>query len=474
MSERPSRQNAAQTAEAAARVRGGDWAAAEEKYRAALRLDPGSVVALHGLGTLLTQTDRPAEGEVLLRTAVAQPALPPRAAAQITHVLGIALDMQGRHEETIAAFRQAIALDPLHAAAHQELNALLYRLGRDGEFLASYEMATARAPVSGALVMQKAGFLMRTERFEEARECFARAVAMAPGHPGPLNGLAEAYAGLGRLADSIAAHEKSLALRPGEPRTMLNLACTLLEAGEARRALSLTDAVLPQMPFDQSALAVRELALRANDDPRAEQIADYDRHVQIFDLEPPLGFSSMAEFNVALNAHLDGLHTDLREHIDQTLRHGTQTATSLLAGENALLRALRLRIEEAVAAYIGRMADADTALAPRRRGGFSFAGSWSSRLRDCGFHTNHVHPGGWISSCYYVAGPDIAADETARQGWIKFGEPSFKTALRDPVRRVVQPVPGRLVLFPSYMWHGTIPFRAPTARTTIAFDAVPV
>jgi len=30
-----------------------------------------------------------------------------------------------------------------------------------------------------------------------------------------------------------------------------------------------------------------------------------------------------------------------------------------------------------------------------------------------------------------------------------------------------------LVLFPSYMWHGTIPFHDAQARTTIAFDVVP-
>jgi hypothetical protein len=30
-----------------------------------------------------------------------------------------------------------------------------------------------------------------------------------------------------------------------------------------------------------------------------------------------------------------------------------------------------------------------------------------------------------------------------------------------------------MVLFPSYMWHGTVPFRSPTPRTTIAFDVVP-
>jgi hypothetical protein len=64
-------------------------------------------------------------------------------------------------------------------------------------------------------------------------------------------------------------------------------------------------------------------------------------------------------------------------------------------------------------------------------------------------------------------------DSSAKQGWIKFGEPSFQTAMGDAIRRAIQPVPGQLVLFPSYMWHGTNPFRSKAARTTIAFDAIP-
>jgi hypothetical protein len=58
-----------------------------------------------------------------------------------------------------------------------------------------------------------------------------------------------------------------------------------------------------------------------------------------------------------------------------------------------------------------------------------------------------------------------------RQGWIKFGEPATRTALKE--RRAVQPVAGRLVLFPSYTWYGTIPFAEKSVRTTIAFDVVP-
>ncbi len=60
-----------------------------------------------------------------------------------------------------------------------------------------------------------------------------------------------------------------------------------------------------------------------------------------------------------------------------------------------------------------------------------------------------------------------------QEGWLKFGEPPFDMGFSDPVRRMVEPKVGRLVLFPSYMWHGTLPFTAPDTRTTIAFDVLP-
>jgi len=37
----------------------------------------------------------------------------------------------------------------------------------------------------------------------------------------------------------------------------------------------------------------------------------------------------------------------------------------------------------------------------------------------------------------------------------------------------VRPAVGTLVLFPSYFWHGTVPFSGAPARLTVAFDAVP-
>jgi hypothetical protein len=41
-----------------------------------------------------------------------------------------------------------------------------------------------------------------------------------------------------------------------------------------------------------------------------------------------------------------------------------------------------------------------------------------------------------------------------------------------PPEHLVKPEPGLLVLFPSYMWHGTVPFASEQKRLTCAFDIV--
>jgi hypothetical protein len=149
-----------------------------------------------------------------------------------------------------------------------------------------------------------------------------------------------------------------------------------------------------------------------------------------------------------------------------------QTISALHMRGEDLVEKLKQRIVQALSRYIADIGpDARHPFRGRRTNGFRFTGSWSSRLSNCGYHTNHIHPEGWISSCYYVSVPPVADDEAAQQGWIKFGQPSFDIGLG--IRRSIKPVPGRLLLFPSYMWHGTVPFQDSQPRTTIAFDALP-
>ena len=69
--------------------------------------------------------------------------------------------------------------------------------------------------------------------------------------------------------------------------------------------------------------------------------------------------------------------------------------------------------------------------------------------------------------------PNSLDDPATRQGWLKFGESHLGLGEADAPEHFVQPHVGHLVLFPSYFWHGTVPFESSTDRLTIAFDVVP-
>ena len=245
-------------------------------------------------------------------------------------------------------------------------------------------------------------------------------------------------------------------------------------AGDPQKAEYFCHAGLQQKPYDQTCLALLGTAWRLQDDERDESLNGYDSLIRVFDLEPPDGFSSMEDFNAELGAYLARLHPQTDAYLEQSLHGGSQTEGHLFGAGHALVEKLRTRIEEAVSFYVADLAPDDQHPFLARRGeNFRYTGAWSCLMRGQGFHVNHLHPEGWMSSCYYVTVPQETKEADTRNGWIKFGEPSLDLPLKNAIRRAVQPVPGRLVLFPSYMWHGTIPLDANSPRTTIAFDVVP-
>ena len=489
--------------------RNGKLDEAEKDIRQVLALTPAHAHAelahmLLALAAILVDARRPAEAEVASRKALAI-AAQPRLKAQLYLQLAQALRRQRKDSEALAALESAESLDaglpglarhraetlqnlerfdetlailekeiartPADPGLHLDYNALLYQLGRSGEFLKSYD----RAPQNREILLGKAYLLAREKHHAEAHAIYAELQARSPNDRLAAIGIAQVLTMMGRYGEAIAAFEAVLA-RHGDEAKLLSIAAEpALLSGDPQKAASFCERGLANVPNSSSCLAMLSIASRMMEDGRDEAINGYESLVRVFDLEPPQGYSDMASFNAELNASLDRLHPKTREFIEQSLRGGTQTPDHLFPAGLPLVTQLKKRIDEAVARYIAELnEDVAHPLLSRRRKDFRYSGSWSSRLQDSGFHVNHFHPDGWISSCYYVSVPDVVKDETAKQGWLKFGEPAFDAALKQPVRRTIQPKPGRLVLFPSYMWHGTVPFHDKSARTTIAFDVVPV
>jgi uncharacterized protein (TIGR02466 family) len=316
-------------------------------------------------------------------------------------------------------------------------------------------------------VLRRAGLTADAERL--VRELMARHGAL----PQLLSSLGNILHESGRYAEAVTAAREAAHALPDDVPIVENYVAALLSAGEPLEAVPVIERFRVHAPLDQRWITYRIDAARQLREPLFEQWCDVQQLVRAFELPAPPGYSTIEEFNAALRPVIEARHAQRHHPLDQSMRLGTQTSRGLLDDDEPLVVAFRRALEAPIAEYqaaIGR--DAEHPLLVRNVAPARLVGCWSVRLRRGGHHVNHIHPEGWISSAYYLVVPSEVQDPVARSGWIKFGEPRFPMPGGEPLRHV-QPQAGRLVLFPSYMWHGTTPIHGDEPRMTIAFDAVP-
>ena len=432
----------------------------------AVSLDPRHAGAQAQIGLLLHRLRRPEQAAAALQQAVRL--APDHAEAHC--VLGHALAASSREDEALAAYRQAIALKPDYAEAHRAFNDLAWSMGRDVRREPSWHWARQRVGDKPELLLGEAELKLQFGDGAAAEPLLRQAQA-ASERPEIANALGQALALQGRTEDAEEAYAQAIRLEPGNVRHHQDLATCLLRGRKPAAARTVLETALVRWPHDQMLLGCLTVAYRALGDSRFTQLVD-EHLVREFSLPLPAGFANAGAFNASLAGELERLHTQRAAPLDQTLRHGTQTTGSLFERDAKPIALLREAIRETVAQYIRELPQDDThPFLARRREAFRFAGSWSCRLTSAGFHTNHIHSA-WISSAYYVDLPDTVRDGAG--GALKFGESQFLLGEDDRPMQEVTPVVGKLVLFPSYYWHGTTPFVSDRARLTVAFDVLPV
>jgi tetratricopeptide (TPR) repeat protein len=353
--------------------------------------------------------------------------------------------------------------NPLWVQGHIQWAQLSSMTGRPEAATATVDQALASHPQNISLWQGALQILTSADRHAEAWQIADAAIA-ATGDQGSL--------ALTRAAALSDAGELELAAQAfaalGEPRDVhhaIRLARHQVRAGDWERLNGLADR---WMKGDDAHLfwPYASIAWRRSGDSRWTWLEGDERLVQIYDLVPKLPPLEV------LADRLRALHQHSGRFLDQSVRGGTQTDGPLLSRLDPEIRILRTAIVEAVEQYRATLPPVDAAhpmLRHRRDGRVRFAGSWSVRLVGAGFHSNHVHPQGWISSAFYVVVPEGLS---AEEGWLSLGEPQAELSGALPPIRRIEPKPGQLILFPSMMWHGTLPFAA-GERMTVAFDVAP-
>lgn len=486
-------------------------AEARTSLNAAINLDPGNAANWAALGELLVQTGdaekaevalgraaeldpaavRPAQAQahavalrMLDRSAEALDVLAPFAgradAASATLALnGHLLGDAGRFDEAVQRYRSAIENEPDNLDAHETLTRLLPQIGEREAALDSYRRALVAMSANEALWASALGSARALGAMEQLLAWSSLATGLYPNRADFMVYRADALGATGDVTGALALLEPLTSGQGADPVAAIQAAHWRLASGDPAAAERHAQKAVDLAPDIQTGWAYLGTCWRLLGDERETWLNDYDRLTTTIALQPPAGFADVASFLAELRETLDAMHLTMAHPADQSLRQGTQTRGHLFMRRNAMIEALGLGLHRQIEDWLVTLPQDPTHPFLRRNSGrIGFKHSWSVKLRDSGFHLSHIHQDGWLSSAFYVALPqEVTAGSVTDglpQGALTFGVPDASLGLDLGPQRIVAPEPGMLVLFPSYVWHGTVPFSSAEPRMTVAFDALPV
>ncbi len=177
--------------------------------------------------------------------------------------LGRVLLNQGRLQETLGHFTEAVRLRPDAAESQRGLGLVLLRLDRPNEAIEHFRAAVKAKP---DLAEAHAGLgvaFARTGRTSEAIAEYEQAVRLQPGLIEAHNDLGALLANQGRLNEAITQFDEAVRLNPDFEGARMNLGLALVNAGRLQEALRQFQAVLARNPQNVPARqAVEQLSRR--------------------------------------------------------------------------------------------------------------------------------------------------------------------------------------------------------------------
>ena len=445
------------------------WRNAILAFEKAIALAPSHVAARYGLASCLIETGAAGKCETLCDALIREG----QTAPQILRLLARARLEQSRFQEAEPPLHQAIAAGSPDAL--KDYANVLWMTGRSEEadhLLASAVQAAGQRPDQSIAAFDEFLDMERPARVQSLHSGLARVLQDDPNF---MIRLSMAKSDLGQTEEAFGLAETAHKAMPDHRNIAYQYIVSALMSGRYDAALRVVETWRARESEDQNWVALQGDAWRMLGRLEDYQrLNDFDRFVKPAQLPVPVGYASLEEFHADFIEQVHG-STPYKTHpLGQSARQGIQSPMNLLFDDRPVVQNYIKALHEPVQAYVDQLGrDPANPMTSRNVGEFYIGGVWSIFLLAGGRHVSHTHPKGWVSSAYYMAVPPEADDEEARPGWIKFGEPPYKLPDPAPAGHWVKPTPGTLVLFPAYMWHGTVPISGRAPRVAAPLDILP-
>lgn len=193
--------------------------------------------------------------------------------------LGVELAGLGRFDDAIKHFEQALRVEPDNQEAHNNLAFALLKVGKIEEGIKHLEQAVRINPNSAEGHCNLANALVQAGRIEDALGHYEQAVQLKPDFAQAHNSLGIAFERLGRTPEAKDQYEQALRLEPDYAEAHHNLGVLLSKADKGQEAQDHYEEALRLRP--DSAKAHHELGVLLASTGRTEEaISEYRKALQ--------------------------------------------------------------------------------------------------------------------------------------------------------------------------------------------------
>lgn len=488
----------------------GQLAQAESLAKDLIAKHPNTFILHHVLALALDGQQKFAEAVTSYQNALKLQTSTP----ELQFNLGIALTQLNRLEEAANAYLQAIRLQPNFFEAYGNLGTILQRQGKLEEAIENYQAGLKINPQDARGYFNLGTALRDKGDLPAAINAYQKAIALLPNYTDAHNNLGETLRDFGDMDAAVKSYQAALALNASHANANYNMAEFLYLAKKF-------DAAIPYFERSQlddwqaRCLYCLYKAERFDDfKTKLDAITQSTRHLSpfigtlathyainfgvdhhynfcknAFDFVYQQPIAELAAPNSALLKQLlhDINNADIAERVQGMLYNGKQSAGNLFKRPEASFRALAELVKQAFIQYKNQFSDANCELILSFPTKLEFTSSWYVKMRQGGHLNPHIHEIGWLSGAVYLAMPTPSEGIIGKggaEGAFEYGTHGDNYPILPPQQLSsfptahVMPKVGDIVLFPSSLFHRTIPFNTSLLnpneeRICIAFDLKP-
>ena len=465
---------------------------AELSIRKAIEIKSNYAEAHYNLAIILNDLGKSQEAELSSRRAIK---IKPDYAEAHSN-LGIILNDLGKLKEAELSTRKAIKIKPDYAEAHSNLGIILNDLGKSQEAELStrraieYKPELAKAYSNLGLILRDIGELT------EAELSTRKAIELKPDFADAYLSMGNILNNLGKREEAIIYRKKAVELKPQDEKSIIALAHNLCYVGKnelALKYLSKNKSNACQSLYLGCLLSLdrekefneKYKELYKNKACNAD-IGAILQHANIIygkQYEQPfcneaIKYIFMDKINEKSfsEKHLNELisYGRRRKKEDKSqglLKNGIQTSGNLFSLDYPFIEAMKKVLETKIEKYKQKFKDSGQGFITNWPENYELR-SWIISMKTGGFLKSHNHEYGWITGSFYLQIPKYDKDNESGNIAFSYQGPRYPNKDKNFNLTIKKIETRNICIFPSSLFHHTIPFESAEDRICFVFDLI--